>query len=297
MWLARVSVFWVVVMQLCLAACTHAPVVDRPRIVDVPLAAVQSDLEFSITSASRADMSCVENSACSAESGRGGARSFAMQVEWIAGALQIGALKQYPDPAWCNARSIDGCFDVYIVEGDEPGSSSSASGRIALHAALDRWQAYDGALAFVIAREMGHVIARHHEENSSLSIATSVLLNIFIPVGGVFKSLISLAGARLAAASNRDVQAAEADDIAFNLLETSGFRPKDVARSLLMAPVSLDESSWSKSFRKSSNKFVLAVRTSESAVALAKATKSGDRRELAAAKKCSLKGADFPCWP
>lgn len=284
MWLARVSGFWLVVMQLCLAACTLAPVVDRPRIVDVPLAGVQSDLEFSITSASRADMSCAENSACSAESGRGGVRSFAMEVERIAGALQKGALKQYPEPAWCSARSVGGCFDVYIVEGDEPGSSSSANGRIALHAALGRWRAYDGVLAFVIAREMGHVIARHHEENSSVSIATSVLLNIFMPVSGLFKSLMSIGGARLAATSNRDVQAMEADAIAFNLLEASGFRPKDVARGLLMVPVSLDESSWSKSFRKSSNKYVLAVRTSESAVALAKARKSGDRRELAAEK-------------
>lgn len=295
MWLARVSGFWVVVMQLCLAACTLAPVADRPRIVDVPLAGVQSDIEFSITSASRADISCAENSACSTESGQGDVRLFVLEVERIAGALQKGALLQYPDPAWCTARSVGGCFDVYIVEGDEPGSSSSANGRIALHAALGRWRAYDGALAFVIAREMGHVIARHHEENSSVSIATSVLLNIFVPVSGLFKSLVSLGGARLAATSNRDVQTMEADAIAFNLLEASGFRPNDVARSLLVAPVTLDESAWSKSFRKSSNKFVVAVRTSESAVASAAARKSGDRRGLAADKKCSLKSADFPC--
>jgi hypothetical protein len=297
MWLARVSGFGVVVMQLCLAACSTAPVVDRARIVDVPLAGVQSDIEFSITSASRADMSCAENSTCSTESGRGGVRFFAQEVERIAGVLEKGALKLYPDPAWCTPRLAGGCFDVYIVEGDEPGSSSSANGRIALHAALGRWQAYDGVLAFVIAREMGHVIARHHEENSSLSIATSVLLNIFMPVSGLFKSLMSIGGARLAATSNRDVQAMEADAIAANLLETSAFRSTDIAKSLLIASLSLDESSWSKAFRKSAKQFVSSVRASESAVASAKDRKSGDRRELTADKKCSLKITDYPCWP
>jgi hypothetical protein len=295
MWLARVSGFWVVAMQLGLAACTLAPVADRPRIVDIPLAGVQSDLEFSITSASRADMSCAESSACPPESGRGGVRFFAREVERIAGVLEKGALKQYPDPAWCTPRLAGGCFDVYIVEGDEPGSSSSANGRIALHAALGQWQAYDGVLAFVIAREMGHVIARHHEENSSVSIATSVLLNVFIPVSGLFKSLMSLGGARLAATSNRDVQAMEADAIAFNLLAASGFRPNDVAKSLLVAPVSFDGSSWSREFRRSSDKFVVDARRSESALASAKARKTSDRRELTADKKCALKTVDFPC--
>jgi hypothetical protein len=295
MWLARISGYGAVVMQLCLAACSMTPVVDRPRIVDVPLAGVQSDLEFSITRASLADISCAVNSACTTESGQGGGRFIARDVERIAGLLEKGALKQYPDLAWCTPKLSGGCFDVYVVEGDEPGSSSSANGRIALHAALGRWQAYDGVLAFVIAREMGHVIARHHEENSSVSIATTVLLNIFMPVSGLFKSLMSMGGARLAANSNRDVQAMEADAIAFKLLEASGFRPKDVARSLLMVPVALDESSWSRSFRKSSNYFVAAVRTSESAVASAKAMKSSDRRALAADKKCSLKTVDFPC--
>jgi Zn-dependent protease with chaperone function len=58
------------------------------------------------------------------------------------------------------------------VTGDEAGSASSANGRIALNAALGKLAPYDEWLAFVIARKMGHVIARHHEENSAASMAT-----------------------------------------------------------------------------------------------------------------------------
>lgn len=295
MWLARVSGFWVVAMQLGLAGCALSPVADRPRIVDVPLAGVQSDLEFTMTSSPRADVSCAEGSPCSSEPGREGLRPLAREVERVAALLERRAVQHYPNLAWCSPKLSGGCFDVYVVEGDEPGSSSSANGRIALHAALGRWQAYDGVLAFVIAREMGHVIARHHEENSSASIATSVLLNVFIPVTGLFRSVMSLGGARLAATSNRDVQATEADAIAFNLLAASGFRSNDVAINLLVVSESLDESSWSKEFRRSSSRFVATVGAAESAVAAAKAKKSGERRVLAADKKCAVKSADFPC--
>lgn len=292
MWLARFARFGMAVMLLCLAACSSTPVVDRPRIVDVPLAATQSDLEFSITRAARAYLLCADNADCS-PGPVAGPRQFAREVRRLAVLLEKTVVKRYPDPAWCALRPSGECFDVYVVEGDEPGSASSANGRIALHAGLGRWQADDGVLAFVIAREMGHVIARHHEENSSVSIATSVLLNIFMPVSGVFRSIMSFGGARLAATSNRDVQAAEADAIAFNLLEAAGMRTTDVAHSLFFAAVSLDDDAWSREFKKSVRQFVATARATESASA--RAGPASDRRVLAADRNCSRNMAEVPC--
>lgn len=127
-----------------------------------------------LTTGSRQHAACAEKSACAS---RGDAVAstltpFAAQVQRVAGVLQHGARGLYPDLALRIPGLADRGFDVYVAAGDEPGSVSSASGRIALNAALGVLQPYDDWLAFVIAREMGHVIARHHEENSSVSIAT-----------------------------------------------------------------------------------------------------------------------------
>ncbi|MBI2278088.1 MAG: M48 family metalloprotease [Dechloromonas sp.] len=273
-----------VAILISMAGCTTAPFGERTRIIDVPLAAAQSDIEFSITSGSRADLLCSEDSACASEAEGGGLRLFVLDVERIARALQKEALLRYPDLAWCSPRTDGGCFDVYIVEGDAPGSSSSANGRIALSAGLGQWRSHEGVLAFVIAREMGHVVARHHKERSSISIVTSVLLNLLLPGSGLLKSLISTGGGRLMAVSNRDTQAKEADAIAFNLLKGAGFRLRDVSKSLLAMSGAVDETLWARDFGRSSNRLVAAAAdlAAESTVASVANGKGKGRRDLSA---------------
>jgi len=280
MWLARMSGLFVVAMLIGISACSTVPVGNRPRIVDVPLAAVQSDIEFSIVSVLRANSTCTEDLVCESDAGLADSLPFGLEAGQIAGALQKAALKLYPDRAWCTPKPSGGCFDVYIVEGEEPGSSSSANGRIALNEGLGRWGAHDGVLAFVIAREMGHVIARHHEERSSVSIVASALLNFLIPGSGVLKSLLSTGGARFAAESNRNVQAMEADSIAFHLLKGSGFHLRNISKSLVATPVSVDEGGWSKDFSRSAKRLIAEAGTSEPTVASVRNGKTVDRREF-----------------
>lgn len=278
MWRARLPGLFVVAIQLCMAGCTTAPFGDRARIIDVPLASVQSDLEFSITSGSRADLSCADNSPCSSALEQEDVPLFVLDVGLLASVLQKSALQRYPDLAWCQPRVNGSCFDVYVVEGDEPGSSSSANGRIALTLGLGRWRGHDGVLAFVIAREMGHVIARHHAERSSINLVTSVVLNLLLPGSGLLKALISTGGARLAAASNHSAQVIEADAIALGLLQGAGFRLPYIARNLRLMPVAIDQSSWAKDFAQSSTTLVSEARTAESKVAAAMNGKLNVRR-------------------
>lgn len=282
MWCARLPGLFVVAIQMCMAGCTTAPFGDRTRIIDVPLAAAQSEIEFSITSGSRADLLCREGSACAPEAEGGGLRLFVLDVERIARTLQKEALQRYPDLAWCTPQKNGGCFDVYIVEGDAPDSSSSANGRIALSVGLGRWRSHEGVLAFVIAREMGHVVARHHKERSSLSIVTSALLNILLPGSGLLKSLISTGAGRLAAISNRNVQATEADAIAFNLLQGAGYRLRDVSKNLRAMPEAVDETTWARDFGRSSNRLVTAASVAEPTVASVVNGKGNGRRDFSA---------------
>ncbi len=219
-----------------------------------------------MTTSSRQSVAC-EEAGCATQADRAGAMRFAAQVQRVSGALQHGAGNLYPDLAQRVPGLVDGRFDVYVVENDEPGSASSANGRIALNAALGARVPYDDWLAFVIAREMGHVIARHHEENSAASIATSVILNLLIPGSSLLKAMISAGGSGIAAKSKREVQALEADAIALSLLKASGFRLHDVSLTLLVAPELPAEGSWSKGFRESSGNLHAEARRSQFAVA------------------------------
>lgn len=259
--------FLVAATCLGLTACATAPAENRSRIVDVPLASTHADIAFSITTGSRQRAPCEDSANCPAQSEMEPAMRFALQVQRVAGALQDGAQYLYPDLAQRAPGLVDSRFDVYVVEGDEPGSASSANGRVALNAALGKWQPYDDWLAFVIAREMGHIIARHHEENSAASIATSMLMNVLVPGSSLLKSLISAGGSQIASISKRDVQRQEADKIAFDLLKASGYRMRDVSLSLLTATAALDDGQWSRSFRKSSETLLADALNSEIAVA------------------------------
>lgn len=252
---------------LGMAGCATVPAEGRARIIGMPLASTHADIAFTVTTGSRWSDTCKEKPDCPARAGRNTETRFALQVEQVAAALQMGAVNLYPDLAQRVPDLVDNRFDVYVVDGDQPASASSANGRIALNAALGARQPYDDWVAFVIAREMGHVIARHHEENSAAGIATSVIMNILLPGSSLLKTLLSAGGSEIAAKSQRDVQALEADAIALELLQAAGFRLREVSLALRIEPALLDEGSWSASFRESSGNVLAALRRSEFAVA------------------------------
>lgn len=258
---------------LLMAGCATAPNGSRTRVVDLPFAAAQSDLAFTMTGAARPSQSCTENAGCPSEQERAAAGRFSRQVQRLAAMLDNGAQVLYPDLAQRVPGLTGRRFEVYVVEGKVPGSASSANGRVTLNAALGAGQPDDGWVAFVIAREMGHVIARHPEENSAAGFVSSLILNLIIPGGGLLKSLVSAGGSGIAATSKKDVQAVEADAIAYRLLKASGFPLRKVSRSLLGAPVVLDDGGWSKRFRKSSDNLVAEVRSTEFSVVSAKQRK------------------------
>lgn len=267
--LARTSAIFLVAMQIALAACTTTPSGERSRIIEIPLAAVQSDLEFTIIKTSQPYLACAEDLSCLSKSRPVADETFEQEVARIAGMLQMAALMLYPDRGWCTAKASGGCFAVQVIADDEPGSSSSAGGRIALNGGLERWQAHDEVLAFVIGREMGHVIARHHQERSSVSMLTSALLNLVLPGSGLLKSLVCTAGAQLAAASNRKVQAMEADAIATRLLKGAGYRLREVSSSLLVVPPLAEENAWTKGFGRSAMVLIAEAEAAETKVAAA----------------------------
>lgn len=256
---------------MAIAGCATSPTGGRERVVDIPLASMHSDLGFTMSGSSRQDPGCRPAGDCQAPAESSAVTRFVLQVERVAGVLQHGADELYPDLSQRIPGLVQNRFDVYVVAGDEPGSASSANGRIALNSALGALAPYDEWLAFVIAREMGHVIARHHEENSAASIATSVILNILLPGSSLLKSAISAGGAGIAANSKREIQAPEADAIALELLSAAGFRLDEVALALRVESLPAGDGIWSQSFLASSGNLRAEVRRAAAAVAVAQA--------------------------
>jgi hypothetical protein len=252
---------------LGLSACATAPSGSRVQMVGVPLAALHSDIGFTVMGNPKHEPACLAPGSCAIAADADEAKRFAMQAERVTDLLQQGARILFPDLA----QRVPGLpakgFDVYVVAGDEPGTDSSANGRIALNAHLGTLHPYDDWLAFVIAREMGHVIARHHEENSAASIITTMLLNVIIPGSSLVKSAISAGGSGLAAISRRDVQRPEADAIALALLQAAGFRQRDLSLALRIGPRLHDDGTWSTAFRVSSENLQNGIRDPGIAVA------------------------------
>lgn len=176
-----------------------------------------------------------------------------VQTLRIAEGLQVAARGLYAD----KMKSLGG-FDVYIAESKDTETLSSATGKIALYGGIAQLKPADDWLAFVIAREMGHVLAGHHDQNSAASILTSIIMNLIIPGSGLIKSALSFAGSQAAAASGGEKQAQEADEVAIKLLEAAGYTSRTVALNLAQGPLDerLGSSSWANSLRLSAQTLI-----------------------------------------
>jgi hypothetical protein len=207
------------------------------------LAAVHSDIKFQVFAPARA----VDR----AQDG------FALQVKRVARGLETAALRLFPD-----AMSRIGAFDVYVADASEIAAQSSAVGRIALNAGFASLNPTDDWIALVVAREMAHVVAGHHDNNSTASIITSVVMNLVLPGSGLVKSALSFAGSQVASNSGRERQLGEADAMALRLLEGAGYSMRAVALNITLGPkaAQLGDGAWARAFLASGEALVVATR-------------------------------------
>jgi hypothetical protein len=239
-----------IVTALCSPCLASAQTLDPARVGHFSLAALHSDIAFSITSGHRQS---------STEDSQTGEKKFDSQVQRVTAALETGVQLLYPEIADRVPGPLNHRFEVYVVEDSEHGSTSSATGRIALNSALGPLSVSDDWLAFVIAREMGHVVARHHEVNSAASLITSVLMNVLLPGSGLLKTALSTGGAKIASNSNQHAQAIDADAIALRLMDASGFDRRALAAAMQRSVSTLDNSSWANKLRASTELVVAEI--------------------------------------
>lgn len=231
---------------LQLGGCAQSPVSGRSQFMALPaqIGAVQSEILFGLNDI-RAGLGELPCATPPETCGDAASRKFRLQVARIAGQLVPAARELYPQLA-DNSES----FQVSVVRGAVSASTSSASGRIALTSALQAMDPSDDLVAFIIAREMGHVLNRHDEENSSAGMVGSFLVGLLVPVQGLVRMAVSLFGSRVGSGLNVEEQQAESDLVAMRILERAGYTAQSVALSLAIeagAP-ELSTGRWAHAF-------------------------------------------------
>lgn len=189
--------------------------------------------------------------------------------------LSESAYKRFPDLV----KRIPQ-FDFAVAKKDDAGTLSNAAGAIVVLDGVRRLGLNDEALKFLIAREMGHVIGRHHDEDSATNIIMSVAVGLLLPMTNLFRgalialpgsaglsattttasattaatTAVSLAGSTLVRASYRAEQVREADGIALQLMAGSGSELHDVADALAAVAAIPEDDRWSRDLRGSAQR-------------------------------------------
>mgnify|MGYP002629387777 CR=1 FL=1 len=175
-----------------------------------------------------------------------GPSAFEQRVVRIGAKLAEAAYRTFPDLSQRIPR-----FEFSVSDKTEPGVASTAGGLIVVLQPVSEISLSDDALAFVIARELGHVISRHHEQNTAISISFSILATALSPVLGVSRllalvtsssssataastltSAASYASSRAVIASYGETQRKTSDGVALRLLPKVGFDARAVSAGL-----------------------------------------------------------------
>lgn len=253
------ALIWPTLICSLLGACSSSPYGRSQLTVPQPLSEIYSEVNMRLQLATTADAryQCAE-SECDAS------KEFDMRVARLGERLADKAFELYPD-----LRERIGHFEFLTSDKAEPGTTSNASGTMVVFSGTRALELSDPALAFVLAREMGHVIGRHHNENSATRIIVSVLAQVLLPMSGLFRALAlfpaassaatastataaSFLGSHAVIATYRPQQLAEADTIALTVLARLGYEPQEMADALAEAEQRLDDSSWPQDLRASS---------------------------------------------
>ncbi len=197
-------------------------------------------------------------------------KEFDQHVQALGAQLSEVAFDAYPD-----LKKRIKHFDFVVVEKKEPGTISNAAGTIVIFRGVQGLELEEQALAFVVAREMGRVIAGYHDQNTGTSILLSVLATVLFPASGILQSIngsaaaanatssatmalataassaTSFVGSKMVLAGIKPKQLREADAIAMRLFEPLDWSKDELIGSLEACTHIDGEDAWQKDFRYS----------------------------------------------
>ena len=243
---------------ITLAGCAASSQTGRQQVV-VPtgVSEVYSevDLQMKLASASPQTEAQAEDQCLQLEQQR--------QIRKVMERVVITAKRLYPD---LEERGVKFRFEV--APSAEAGVLSNAGGTIVILQGTQDMKFPDSVLAFIVAREMGHVIGRHHDENSAATVVFSVLTQVLFPAAALVKGLsailpttaagtavtasaVSYLGATALRTTYREDHLREAEQIAFTLMVESGWDLYEVAADAQSLVVKGGDETWMLELRES----------------------------------------------
>ena len=248
-----------------LGGCADAPQSGRVQLTaPTEMSAVYSEMNLQLKLVTTADA----KNRC-AEPGCGTAEAFDQRVARIGPDLAKAAYHLYPD-----LGSRFNNFEFFLIDKSEPGTMSTSTGRIAILRPVNTLAPADPALAFIVAREIGHVVAKHHEEDTANSLIVAGLVQIFAPVLNIARvfanyflagatttsasasiaanasvTATSFVGTRLLITSYKPKQRDEADAIAMKLLALLGYDAPAVAGAFATVDLRSPATDWASDLK------------------------------------------------
>lgn len=228
---------------LALSGCASTNSAGRSRLTAPgSVGIIYSEMEMQAQLAMAADSVC-EGKACEVRA------AFRRQVYRLGTRLSYAAYREFPD---LKSRVYNFYFSVPAKE--ELGTLSSAGGTVAAPEGLCLLAPAEPALSFILAREMGHVIAEHHAENSANALLVSAATTLLLPATALMRgataaapaatTAASLAGTRVVKSLYRPEQNREADAIGLLLAVRSGYRVDEISVALEDLAPRLREEGW-----------------------------------------------------
>ena len=248
-----------ILLILLLAGCATSDKGRAQLLASDDIGAIYSDLGLRARLVAAADKDCSSDE-CEATA------IFRRQVGEAGERLSKAAYAAYPELEQRVPR-----FEFSVPTKQELGTLSNTKGSVVIFSAMSELGMDEAALNFVVAREMGHIIGRHHQENTGLSIAVSVVAQLIFPMANIIRgaaavlpttsvvtaattSAASMLGTRVLQSVYRQDQVDEADTIAFKLLRQTGWDLEEVVRSVgSMEPqlAQIGEGGWISEFKLS----------------------------------------------
>ena len=234
------------------------------------LSAVYSEFDMQLQLVTAAAAPSCQEADCVAD------RAFDQRILAIGQRLAEAAFRQHGELYLRFPR-----FEFIVADKRDPGAASSAAGSVVLYRGVRHLDLDDGGLGFILAREMGHIIAGHHDENVTTSVLVGITAQILFPVlnlpaliGGsaattaaatsaasvtvssvtttAVASAASFAGSRALRATFRPQQVVEAEAMAMELLAGAGWDGREVAEQLRALPPLLpDGPGWTEELHQS----------------------------------------------
>lgn len=243
---------------ITLAGCAASSQTGRQQVVvPTPVSQVYSemDVQMKLAAAAAPSEDQVEDECLRLD--------YQRQIRKLMERTVVTAKRLYPDLA---ERDIKFRFDV--APSAEAGVLSNAGGAIIILQGTHEMQLPDSVTAFVIAREMGHVIGRHHDENSAATVMFSVLAQVLFPAAALVKGLsailpstvagtavtasaVSYLGASALKTTYREDHLDESEQIAFTLMAESGWDLYDVAAEASTLDIKDGGETWKQELRGS----------------------------------------------